>query len=456
MFRPQASALRTQFAGADAAQLRGELENFAGDLFQLLTGCGALDHDTDGQSFDLTGHSPNTAGVSGDHAILDVRQLNQNAGSTSNPYLYAARFEGPVKFTEPPQTTFVVTTTAKWTDGTPPTVAATHADLGAITVRLNNTSTQDPNVRSGETILITRGDDNNYYALDSQLDGKVGKSVLPWYGAVASIATDRPGWQLADGTNGSPNLVDRFLVGAGSTYSLGATGGATAHSHTISGTSDNNSVYTITMGGSVAAGGDHDHTAVTGGQALTTNAGGTGNTSYSVTNLTVDNYAGGTTGGSGTLTTNSGGTGNTSTVTLTWNTATCAAGADNEVLSDPDGGTYGTGEWSHDHFHTGPSHTHDIASHTHSGPSHTHTLTEDTTIGGAHDPGHRHTGPSHTHTIDSHTHSITTSGTHQHSATGLTATPANHTHGAGSYTAASAANNSLPPYYALAFIYRVD
>ena len=43
-----------------------------------------------------------------------------------------------------------------------------------------------------------------------------------WSGTIASIPS---GWQLADGTNGSPDLRNRFIVGAGSTYSIGNTGG---------------------------------------------------------------------------------------------------------------------------------------------------------------------------------------------------------------------------------------
>lgn len=54
---------------------------------------------------------------------------------------------------------------------------------------------------------------------------KVGDMKM-WYGAVANIAkVHGPGWQLADGTNGSPDMRDAFPVGAGKAYALGATGG---------------------------------------------------------------------------------------------------------------------------------------------------------------------------------------------------------------------------------------
>lgn len=56
--------------------------------------------------------------------------------------------------------------------------------------------------------------------------------IIIWSGAQAAIPT---GWYLCDGNNGTPNLTDRFVVGAGSTYNVNDTGGsadATLVSHT--------------------------------------------------------------------------------------------------------------------------------------------------------------------------------------------------------------------------------
>ena len=52
-----------------------------------------------------------------------------------------------------------------------------------------------------------------------------------------SVATIPSSWALCNGTNGTPNLQDRLLVGAGSGYAVGATGGSAnatlvSHSHT--------------------------------------------------------------------------------------------------------------------------------------------------------------------------------------------------------------------------------
>ena len=63
--------------------------------------------------------------------------------------------------------------------------------------------------------------------------------ISMWSGSIGSIPS---GWYLCDGSNGTPNLTDRFVIGAGSTYAVNGTGGAStatlitanlpAHTHT--------------------------------------------------------------------------------------------------------------------------------------------------------------------------------------------------------------------------------
>jgi hypothetical protein len=65
-------------------------------------------------------------------------------------------------------------------------------------------------------------------------------AILLWSGAIANIPT---GWKLCDGANGTPNLVNKFVVCAGGTYAVGATGGQTSqtvnnHTHSYSGTTN--------------------------------------------------------------------------------------------------------------------------------------------------------------------------------------------------------------------------
>jgi hypothetical protein len=54
--------------------------------------------------------------------------------------------------------------------------------------------------------------------------------IIMWSGSIAEIPA---GWALCDGTNGTPDLRDRFVLGAGSTYAVGDTGGAMTHTHTV-------------------------------------------------------------------------------------------------------------------------------------------------------------------------------------------------------------------------------
>lgn len=54
--------------------------------------------------------------------------------------------------------------------------------------------------------------------------------IVDWSGSVANIPAK---WSLCDGTNGTPNLTDKFIVGAGGAYAVGATGGEATHTLTI-------------------------------------------------------------------------------------------------------------------------------------------------------------------------------------------------------------------------------
>lgn len=47
--------------------------------------------------------------------------------------------------------------------------------------------------------------------------------IVMWSGAANAIPS---GWALCNGQNGTPDLRNRFIVGAGSSYGVGATGGA--------------------------------------------------------------------------------------------------------------------------------------------------------------------------------------------------------------------------------------
>lgn len=52
--------------------------------------------------------------------------------------------------------------------------------------------------------------------------------IVLWSGAIVDIPD---GWVICDGTHGTPDLRDRFIIGAGDTYNPDDTGGASTHTH---------------------------------------------------------------------------------------------------------------------------------------------------------------------------------------------------------------------------------
>jgi len=91
--------------------------------------------------------------------------------------------------------------------------------------------------------------------------------ITLWSGSIISIPS---GWVLCNGSNSTPDLRDRFVVGAGSTYAVNATGGANtvtldatmipAHTHSLSASG-------TTSGQS--AGHTHTFSGTTSGQSVT-------------------------------------------------------------------------------------------------------------------------------------------------------------------------------------------
>lgn len=71
---------------------------------------------------------------------------------------------------------------------------------------------------------------------------------LPIGSIILWTSTSIPaGWQICDGTNGTPNLINKFVKGASQDNDVGDSGGAASHVHTNT---------------SVNAGGTHGHTGI--------------------------------------------------------------------------------------------------------------------------------------------------------------------------------------------------
>ena len=166
------------------------------------------------------------------------------------------------------------------------------------------------------------------------------RGIIMWSGTAADIPT---GWALCDGTGGTPDLTDRFILGAGKTYQPGATGGA------------------ATATPSVAAGSAHTGIAVQNASLnIWTGAAGTG---IGIQGTTLD--------------------GNTLPShghRYHTNAHLGATGFEDRAANGGDTITANTGNsWAHAHGVSDPGHAHAVGSSEHShgltDGGHTHTLT---------------------------------------------------------------------------------
>ncbi len=115
--------------------------------------------------------------------------------------------------------------------------------------------------------------------------------ILLWSGSLGSVPS---GWVLCDGTNSTPDLRNRFVIAAGSTYAVDATGGSAdsivvSHTHTATVTDPghNHSVTARYNGASVT------------GVASTfanQNVGDSFTTNTATTGISVSNASAGTSG----------------------------------------------------------------------------------------------------------------------------------------------------------------
>jgi microcystin-dependent protein len=114
--------------------------------------------------------------------------------------------------------------------------------------------------------------------------------IIIWSGSIGSVPS---GWALCNGSNGTPDLRDRFVIAAGSTYAVGATGGSAdaivvSHTHTATVTDPGHThtARSIALVGS-------DFTVAQVGQSFNQNA---TFTNSNTTGITVANSTTGTSG----------------------------------------------------------------------------------------------------------------------------------------------------------------
>ena len=170
--------------------------------------------------------------------------------------------------------------------GDPFTVAGTLVSSGTVDItgafRLDGTAGA-----SGQVLLSAGGSNTPTWG-----SGFPSGGIIIWSGSSASIPS---GWLLCDGSSSTPDLRNRFVVGATSTYAVGATGGSAdaivvSHTHTATVTdSGHNHTVSVNEPGSPTS-----YTLNSGGFSIRN---GTTTSSTATTGITVANS---TTGSSGT------------------------------------------------------------------------------------------------------------------------------------------------------------
>lgn len=111
--------------------------------------------------------------------------------------------------------------------------------LTAVPFSLHSNTTEKAIVKDNAEFSVTVGSDKRFV-----VDSNGAKTIIEnteyfmvpqggiiiWSGSANNIPT---GWVLCDGNNGTPDLRDRFVLGAGHNYAVGVTGGEEAHTLTI-------------------------------------------------------------------------------------------------------------------------------------------------------------------------------------------------------------------------------
>jgi len=71
--------------------------------------------------------------------------------------------------------------------------------------------------------------------------------IVWWYGSLDEIPV---GWRLCDGLFGTPDLRNRFMIGAGDIYAVGDSGNSLNHNHPFTGSGHSHGLYPDTYGAS--------------------------------------------------------------------------------------------------------------------------------------------------------------------------------------------------------------
>jgi len=132
--------------------------------------------------------------------------------------------------------------------------------LTAVPYSLHSNTTEKAIVKDSAEFSVTVGNDKRFVVDSNGAKTIIGNSeyfmvpkggIIIWSGSATDIPT---GWVLCDGNNGTPDLRDRFVLGAGHNYAVDSTGGEATHTLTIDEMPKHNHNYTNAKIGSGGVG----------------------------------------------------------------------------------------------------------------------------------------------------------------------------------------------------------
>jgi hypothetical protein len=179
-------------------------------------------------SGNFTANSIATTSISGSGAALTALNASNLSSGTVATARIAGSYTGITGVGTLTAGTWNATTIAVARGGTGVT---TSTGTGSVVLSASPTFTGTP---LAPTAAVTT--DNTQIATTAFVRDIIPAGIISmWSGSIATIPT---GWLICDGTSGTPDLRNRFIVGAGSTYAVAATGGSAnatlvSHTHTV-------------------------------------------------------------------------------------------------------------------------------------------------------------------------------------------------------------------------------
>jgi len=243
-----------------------------------------------------------SGGISG--TLTTAAQPNITSVGTLTNLAVAGNISGTLSTAAQPAITSVGTLTALSVSGAISGTLSTAAQPNVTSVGTLSTLAVSGNLSVGGVTSLTgvvtaptagNGTSNTQVATTSFVQNSL-TAVIPsgiivmWSGVIANVPA---GWLLCDGTNGTPDLRNRFVVGAGSTYAPGNIGGSAnatvvSHTHTASSVvADPGHRHSYTAPSGFATGGSFGSSVVD-----TTVSANTGNATTGITVNTTVNSAG--------------------------------------------------------------------------------------------------------------------------------------------------------------------